>query len=662
MANFTWNYWVLQGSGWAIGYQGSGSAIASRDIGSDTATVTGTMKITCLGGDAVTWTMHMKVGSTTYTYTTSAGHTVNQEYTMTISEAISVGSDAGSLSVKLWMTIDGFTSYPGGTSATKSATLQYGTKGASTITSVTNVTIGNAPTIKWTPLASTFQYRLRFVLGDWVHVSEWISPASTSEYTYNSYAIPLEEELLQEIPTSRTGSMIVVLYSYDSNRNKLGTNTKTFTVTVPDTVAPTITSVSISGQDETFNEYLVGYSALTLTCVAEGIYGSYPSTVVFAIGNSTYVDTFTESEGTYSVTFESPELSQSGNITIVTTVTDSRGLTAVQSDTITVYDYHPPQIDDVQLAISDENTTATITVTGSISPVNNLNDKYIQVTMTRISDSTVVDVYPKTALDSYDIDMTFTPTISDIESESYIVEVTLFDSKYDDNGVSATRKTGIVCVSRLAGGLGLAIFREATVDDYGRVGIKGRIKISGRATDDDPTGYLSVDHTGVWSYRQNDTKAAVIGRTSTGVGGLWLYDSDEIVGVQMTASGGLIIQDANQNVAARINRSGIFTGALNTSVIRNTLVTVLSGTSLAGDAYASSSMEYTPADGYYPIGIVGYELTTSDGIQYARYMNVYRMTLAWASNKPYIFYSVCNTGTNTRSITLKVRVLEIKTS
>lgn len=121
------------------------------------------------------------------------------------------------------------------------------------------------------------------------------------------------------------------------------------------------------------------------------------------------------------------------------------------------------------------------------------------------------------------------------------------------------------------------------------------------------------------------------------------------------------LKDDEGNTTIKLNgKTGEITGKLSSSMFRTKLFDVYSG-SLAGDAYSQSAVEYTVDDGYYPLGVVGYEVVNNNGgNEYARYMNIYRLTLAWSSDTPYIYYSICNTGDNTRNVKLMARVLEIK--
>ena len=113
---------------------------------------------------------------------------------------------------------------------------------SSSITSTGNITLGNACSVKWTPNSSTFKFKLRFTLGS--YDSGWtsfISPNSTSAYTYTGFTIPLT--VANQLPRNTTGTMTVYLATYNSSGTQIGSNaSKTFTVTVPTSIKPEISA------------------------------------------------------------------------------------------------------------------------------------------------------------------------------------------------------------------------------------------------------------------------------------------------------------------------------------------------------------------------------------------------------------------------------------
>lgn len=227
---------------------------------------------------------------------------------------------------------------------------------ASTITSAGNVTLGNSCSVIWTPASASFSYKLMFSIGGWDKTTGVIKPNTTNAYTYTGYTIPLT--VADQITTSKTGTMKVTLYSYsDSNgSNQIGTAGKTFTVTVPQSCAPEIKSITItpvssypvSQTDSWWAEvYIQGYSKAKVTVSDSSQYGattSYKTTVagIPYTGSS----------------FTSFILNTYGNISVTVTVTDSRGYTTTKTETINVLAYSKPEVKSAEVYRSNESGVA----------------------------------------------------------------------------------------------------------------------------------------------------------------------------------------------------------------------------------------------------------------------------------------------------------------
>ena len=329
-----------------------------------------------------------------------------------------------------------------------SSTVSAKTLGASTITSASNVTLGNACSVKWTPLNSTFKFKLTFSLGSWSYTTGYISPNSTSAYTYTGYTIPLT--VADQLPSATTGTMTVVLTTYTSGNAQVGsTSSKTFTVTVPSSVKPSITSVTLAeGTASGFNLYVKTLSTVKATVVAAGSYSSTISSIVVKVGNNSYT---ANSSGVAT----SGKLQTSGSVSVVTTVTDSRNRTATDTKTITVYDYWKPT---ANISIAINGTTVVTTVTGSIASVNNTNAKRLTVVRKKLSNNTTT-THTVNPLSAYSYTDTWTQTISDIDTESYEYTATVTDTK---QSTVVVKQTAVVCLSRLGGGKGVTLFKEAS--------------------------------------------------------------------------------------------------------------------------------------------------------------------------------------------------------
>ena len=335
-----------------------------------------------------------------------------------------------------------------GTSGTKTAK----TLGSSTITSASNVTLGNNCAVTWTPLDVTFKYKLAFVLGGFAHTTDFITPNQLTAYTYTGYTIPLS--VANQIPNSTTGGMTVILTTYLSDGTQIGgQSSKGFTVTVPSSVVPTITSVTLAeGTHSGYNLYVKSLSTIKATTVAAGAYNSTIASIVTKFGDLSYM---ANSQGVAT----SDVLQVAGSMIVETTVTDSRGRTATNTQTVTVYDYFRPTI-AIDIAIN--GTTVVTMVNGNIAPVNNTNAKSLVVTRKRLSDDTTT-THTVSPLANYAYTDVWTQTVADIGVESYEYTAVVTDTK---QSVSIVKMTAVICISRLAGGRGVTFFTEASKEGF----------------------------------------------------------------------------------------------------------------------------------------------------------------------------------------------------
>lgn len=336
-----------------------------------------------------------------------------------------------------------------GTSGAKSAK----TLGSSAITTLTDATIGSSTSVTWTPLDTTFKYKLTFSCGAWSYTTDFIVPNQLTPYTY-SYTIPMV--VCNQLPNATTGTLAASLTTYTAEGVQVGVpNSKTAVLTVPSSVVPTISSVTLEeGTPSGFGVYAKSLSTVKATVSAAGAYSSTVANIVVKVGNNSYI-------ANSSGVAVSEILQTYGSISVVTTVTDSRGRTATNTKTITVYDYFQPTI-GMSIAINSSTNVVTTTVTGSIAPVNNLNAKSLVIQRKRLSDESIT-THTVNPLSSYNYSVTWTQTVADIATESYEYTAIVTDTK---QSVSTVQQTAIICISRLAGGRGVTFFQEAENDGF----------------------------------------------------------------------------------------------------------------------------------------------------------------------------------------------------
>ena len=180
--------------------------------------------------------------------------------------------------------------------------------------------------------------------------------------------------LASQIPSATSGICTITCKTY-VNSTLTGTKTCSITLTVPASVKPTISTVSVaeatSGIAAQFAAYVRTKSTVTVTITAAGARGSTISSYRTTVGGATYT----------ASTFTTATLNTAGTNAIVVTVTDSRGRTASKTTNITVVDYSPPSLTSLsaQRCNSDgsaaqmDGTKVRITTAGSVSSVGSKN-------------------------------------------------------------------------------------------------------------------------------------------------------------------------------------------------------------------------------------------------------------------------------------------------
>lgn len=220
---------------------------------------------------------------------------------------------------------------------------------ASVITSVTNITLGNACSVTWTPKLASFWYRLTFSIADWSYTTEAIHPNQTAPYTY-SQVIPVE--VAEKITEGFTGGMTVTLSTYSDSiaTTQVGaSDSETFQVTVPEAAAP-IVSMSLSpvhSLPATFDGiYIQGISKVTAVLSAVPQYNT----------RIVYYDMTVEGK-TYGVfeDYTSEYLTNTGTITVIGHAEDKRLYGGYVVQEITVIPYANPKVQNVTAKRCDEN-------------------------------------------------------------------------------------------------------------------------------------------------------------------------------------------------------------------------------------------------------------------------------------------------------------------
>lgn len=241
--------------------------------------------------------------------------------------------------------------------------------------------------------------------------------------------------------TTKNGSTIV------------GSSSYSFKCKVPDTYQPTCSLIleDVGLVPDAWNVWVKGKSAIKGTITASGSEGSTIKSYVSKANDEIFsVNPFTTNYLKYN-----------GERTATTTVTDSRGRTATDNQTIEIVDYSTPTISMCKVercnadgTLNEEGTYGKATIEYKISPVNNLNDKTLKVSYgSSIKTATLTD---------YEGTYTFTELFYGLETNaSYNFEFKVKDT-FEEIPQTYTLPPSFVTISKLAGGRGVTFGQVAT--------------------------------------------------------------------------------------------------------------------------------------------------------------------------------------------------------
>lgn len=403
---------------------------------------------------------------------------------------------SGSVKVRTWMD----TEISAGVIELQKSIILTSIPRPSSLSYVSDVTLGEICTVKWTPMAKDFHFKIKFSVGDWSLTTAVIHPNTTTLYTNASYPISLKAA--HQFPNSKDADMTVTLYTYrdEGGTDQVGeASTKTCKVYIPE------------------NENTLPTVDMALTPVS-----SLPSTFNgLYIQNKTKVQAdFTGSKAKYSASissysmdvngklYESPYLSDllstSGTISVKGTAVDSRGCSASSPQDITVIPYSKPSIipynGESSIICKRCNSDGDLSATGTCLRIK-AGRKYSKVVVdgvqknfclmkvkykaeTASSWGTAKTILSKdNKSDSVDI------TLADINlalSATYLVQIDVVDDIGETYSMVITIPTADCTYHLRKGGKGIAIGKYAEedyifdIDDEWELKVRGDARIGGK--------------------------------------------------------------------------------------------------------------------------------------------------------------------------------------
>lgn len=399
------------------------------------------------------------VNGTTYSGTNSVGIANNTVKTLASGQTVIPHNADGTKAFSYSFSQEFSITFAGASVGTKSGsgtgTLDPVARATAPTLSVSSVDMGGKVTIS-TPRASTaFKHDLAYAFAGGSYVS-----IATDVSTSHTWTVPLS--LADSIPNTTSGTVTIRCITKNGSAT-VGTKTVLLTVKVPSSVVPTISAVTTeeatSGIAAQFGAFVQSKSKIKASITASGASGSTIKSYTSTLMGKTYT----------GASWTSDILAQSGTLSLVTTVTDSRGRTASKTTNVTVLAYTPPRITAFSVArfnavdVADPNGTyVRARLVYSVASLGGKNTATAKVEYKKSTDQSWTTLVTRTELS---MDGTLMPqgtTFSTDYQWDFRVSLTDAFNSATPATYTAVLPSGAVILDIRADGKGIAFFKTST--------------------------------------------------------------------------------------------------------------------------------------------------------------------------------------------------------
>lgn len=200
--------------------------------------------------------------------------------------------------------------------------------------SSSSVAVGDAVTVTIKKQDDGFSHRLIFSLGS---CESTVSRSASGNLT-ESFSFTVPKAALDAMPRVTKASATLALETRRGS-TVVGRASKTLTVTVPSSVAPSISGFSLTGTGQKAGALLMGYAKVSVKASVQPGDGASLKTITLSGGGLT-----ASLPVKSAVSYVSSAIKTAGNHSITLAVTDSRGRMSKKSATVSVLSYEAPVI------------------------------------------------------------------------------------------------------------------------------------------------------------------------------------------------------------------------------------------------------------------------------------------------------------------------------
>lgn len=260
------------------------------------------------------------------------------------------------------------------------------------------LTLGKEITFAITRKSTSLKHKLTYKCSS--DTGYILGTSSTTVTTESIGWIPAIEDFAEYNTKGTTLSFTFTLTTY-SGSTSIGTDAKTVTVSIPSSVVPSISKITLSEASSTVPSgygYVKDHSKLKVATTSAGIYGSTIKTVSVKFDSVTYSGS--------SITTNT--LRYSGTRTVTVTVTDSRGRKATGTASANVQAYSEPVINSFTVvrckadgSLDEQGEYMLISFNASITALGNKNARNVVIRYKKSSEANYTEVPISTSAYSF---------------------------------------------------------------------------------------------------------------------------------------------------------------------------------------------------------------------------------------------------------------------
>lgn len=502
-------------------------AQASQSIANNNTVVSWTLQLIAGSSGKISSTASkdwsVTVNGTKYSGTNTVGISNNSTKTLASGKTTIAHNADGTKSFSYSFSQEFGITFSGSSVGTKSGsgtgTLNTIPRATTPTLSASSVNMGSSVTINTPRASSSFTHDLAYAFAGSSYVS-----IATGVTTSRAWTVPLS--LASSVPNATSGTVTIRCITKNGSTT-VGTKTVLLTAKVPTSVVPTISSVALSeataGIAAQFGAFIQHKSKVKATITAAGAYSSTIKSYSTTFSGKTYT----------GASWTTGTVTQSGSLSMVTTVTDSRGRTAKKTTTVSILAYNPPKVSAFSVGRYDAAGSAdsdgiylAATYAYSVTSLGGKNTASAVISWKQSTATSWTTLLTNTALSASTTAKPSTPTFSlDYQYDVRIVVTDWFGSSAT---YMAVLPSGAVILDIKADGKGIAFGKTCEREgvDFGW-SPKGAVFGLGGVTEFIPSGGDLNDYVepGIYGILGNTDAATLKNRPTNNAGLLRVYNA-----------------------------------------------------------------------------------------------------------------------------------------